>query len=528
MRIIKAPLFVLCLFICGISAKGQELASATTNSDDKTAEETVASAELEALIVEGNKLLGNGDFITALPVWLKALKEDKENSNINFKLGLCYHNSFDKQEKALPYFINSVRDLTEDYSFVSKTERNAPYDAIYFLAEAYMEADQHEQALRHFLIYKDNYKGAPPINVDKQVRSCMNAQKMVRSLLNVKFSNMGESINTGFAESNPVMAIDNSKLFFSSRRLRKDESNKAINEESTGLHFEDIYISQSSGNTWKRPRLYEHSTYANEAPLCLTTDGNRLFFRREVKGVHTIFQTSFSGGVWSAPVKLNSAVNSGTNQSGAAISPDGNALYFSSVRDGGYGGADIYKSVKQPDGSWGRAVNMGSEVNTVGQDVNPFMHPNGTKLYFSSNGWYSKGMGGYDIFFIAQGETGEWSSPQNIGYPINSTRDNMNFYVATNGQRYTTAISDKFNHDLYFLEEGKFDKNNLKPGTVVELQTELEVMEILELEKIVEKEVEVLEILEVETEVEKEVASSNCCLAARHSLASSSNSACRF
>jgi hypothetical protein len=149
---------------------------------------------------------------------------------------------------------------------------------------------------------------------------------------------------------------------------------------------------------------------------------------------------------------------------------------------------------------------MGDIINTRGNEVNPFMHPGGNKLYFSSNGWYSKGMGGYDIFFIARQEDGSWSTPQNIGYPINSTRDDMNFYVGANGKRYCTAISDEFNHDIYFLEEGKFDKNNLKPGTVIELQTEVEVMEIIELEKEVEVEVEVLEIMEIETEVEKEVA----------------------
>ncbi|HIO71828.1 MAG TPA: hypothetical protein EYN38_01845 [Flavobacteriales bacterium] len=151
MKNTRVPLFVLTLLLANIHViNGQELASADVITDEPADEKPAANAELTALIEQGNKLLGKGDFITALPVWLNALKADKDNSNINFKLGLCYHNSFNKQEKALPYFIISVKDLTEDYNFVSKTERNAPFDAIYFLAEAYMQADQHEQALRLF------------------------------------------------------------------------------------------------------------------------------------------------------------------------------------------------------------------------------------------------------------------------------------------------------------------------------------------------------------------------------------------
>jgi len=365
----RVPLFVLTLLLANIHViNGQELASADVITDEPADEKPAANAELTALIEQGNKLLGKGDFITALPVWLNALKADKDNSNINFKLGLCYHNSFNKQEKALPYFIISVKDLTEDYNFVSKTERNAPFDAIYFLAEAYMQADQHEQALRHFLIYKDRFSGSPPINVDKQVRSCMNAQNLVRTPLNVKFSNMGESINTGFSEENPVMSVDNTTLFFSSRRLRKDESNKTINEKSTGQHYGDIYISKSSGGgNWKKPKLYEHSTNVNEAPLCLTEDGKTLFFKREDKGVYNIYQTTFAEGVWSSPAKLGSAINSMTNESGAAISPDGSTFYFSSEREGGYGKSDLYKSTKQPDGSWGKAVNLRLGVNPAGR-----------------------------------------------------------------------------------------------------------------------------------------------------------------
>ena len=482
----------------------QEITNDNKGPNPTNEEET--NSEVESLMAKGNKLLGKGDFYSALPVWLKLVKDDPENSNINFKLGLCYHNSQDKQTKALPYFINAVKSLTGNYNFTSLEERNAPNDAIYFLAEAYRASNQPDHALKHYLIYKDQHEGAPPIRVDEKIRECMNAQKMLKAPLNVKYANAGETVNTGFYEASPVVSIDNNLIFFASARLRKDESNKNKVDPETNRYFTDIYLAQSNGaGGWKKAKLFEHTASGNEAPLCISSDSKTLFFCREEKGETNLYETTLESGIWSPPTQLGSNINSSFDDTGLTLSPDGNTLYFTSTREGGHGKADIYRATKNADGTWGKASNMGKLVNSSGNELNPFMHPNGKKLYFSSDGWHTKGMGGNDIYFIAMQEDGSWSPPQNIGYPINSMRDDMHFYVAANGQRYCTAISDNFNYDIYSLEEGQFDKANLKPGTVIELQTELEVMDIIELEKEVEKEIEVTEIVEVETEVEKEI-----------------------
>ena len=121
-------------------------------------------------ITEGNKLLGEGKFGTALVAWLKIVKEDAENANANFKLGLCYRSSVDKQTKALLYFRKASKNITGKYNFYDIREKKAPYEALYFLGETYLTAGEPDSALLAFMQYKDIYHGTPSINVDNKIR----------------------------------------------------------------------------------------------------------------------------------------------------------------------------------------------------------------------------------------------------------------------------------------------------------------------------------------------------------------------
>jgi outer membrane protein OmpA-like peptidoglycan-associated protein len=131
-----------------------------------------------------------------------------------------------------------------------------------------------------------------------------------------------------------------------------------------------------------------------------------------------------------------------TWESQPSVSADGQTLYFVSDRPGGYGGSDIYAVHKNPDGTWGRPVNLGPRVNTPGHEKTPFIHTDSQTLYFSSSdligdndsvSFGHKGLGGYDIFFTRMQDNGSWSRPVNLGYPINSTGDDLSFFVSTDG-----------------------------------------------------------------------------------------------
>lgn len=115
------------------------------------------------------------------------------------------------------------------------------------------------------------------------------------------------------------------------------------------------------------------------------------------------------------------------------ISADGNTLIFASDRPGGYGGIDLYISKRDPvSHAWGPAQNMGPQINTSGHEKTPFLHSDSHTLYFSSDGHF--GFGGMDIFYIRKDEKGEWKDPENIGSPINSDGDDTGFFVSTDAQ----------------------------------------------------------------------------------------------
>ena len=123
-------------------------------------------------------------------------------------------------------------------------------------------------------------------------------------------------------------------------------------------------------------------------------------------------------------------INTSANESHACISDDGLTLYFTSNREGGYGGYDIYKSEIDSKGKWGPAVNLGPEINTIFDETTPFITEDGKTLYFSSKGHFN--IGGFDIF-SAKKNGDSWSKPENLGFPFNTTDDDIFFFPLKNG-----------------------------------------------------------------------------------------------
>lgn len=151
---------------------------------------------------------------------------------------------------------------------------------------------------------------------------------------------------------------------------------------------------------------------------------------RNDQDVFNLYVSRFDNGLWSSPDKLNNNINSNYAETHACISDDGMTLYFTSNRPGGYGGFDIYKSTINSEGKWQEAVNLGPKINTPFDETTPFITEDGQTLYFSSKGHYN--IGGYDIFFAKKnGEN--WSDPENLGFPFNTTDDDVFFFPLKNG-----------------------------------------------------------------------------------------------
>lgn len=149
-----------------------------------------------------------------------------------------------------------------------------------------------------------------------------------------------------------------------------------------------------------------------------------------------IYTSDFVNDEWTEPVSVGEGVNQKNSFEGQpSVSADGKTMYFVSIREDEIGtidNMDLYKSEMQIDGKWGKAKNLGRKINTTGNEKSPFIHSDSHTLYFSSDG--QKGLGGFDIFYCRQDSSGNFTSPVNIGYPINSEHDDVGFFVSADSK----------------------------------------------------------------------------------------------
>lgn len=239
----------------------------------------------------------------------------------------------------------------------------------------------------------------------------------------IEVTNVGDSINSSNAEYFPTITVQDSLFVF----MRRDSYKR-----------EDFLYSTISNNGFSLAKpLSDSLNFADKkgAPS-LSSNLNTLYYAAEYNemgfGRYDIYMVQKKDSGWSFPINLGRNINSDFWESAPSISPDGQALFFSSNIPGGYGGIDIYVAYKNKYGDWGKAYNMGPNINTKGDDQTPFIHADNSTLYFSSNGW--PGYGGTDIFVSYKRVDGKWSKPTNLGYPINTFNDEGSIAVASNGK----------------------------------------------------------------------------------------------
>lgn len=243
--------------------------------------------------------------------------------------------------------------------------------------------------------------------------------------------NMGDSVNSKDDEFINGITADGEKLYFT-RWIPEFTSANTEYEE----YNEDFFFSLKKDSVWtKAGNLGKPiNTEGNEGAMSIAPDGNSLFFaacnREDGFGSCDIYQSKKTASGWSQPQNLGEQVNSPQWDSQPTFSSDGKTLYFASKRAGGKGSSDIWKAERFPDGSWSRPVNLGDSVNTTAEEMAPYIHPDNQTLYFSSNG--HPGMGGLD-FFISRKKGAGWTSPKNLGYPINTSADESTLIVDARG-----------------------------------------------------------------------------------------------
>ncbi len=387
------------------------------------------------LLYEADLYYMQGDYYYASELYSEVLKAEPDNAETLGKLGMAYFK--------LPTF----KDRAETYLELAVAGSNI--EALYYLALLRHENYRFHDALDLIEKYKAQSRRIQPNSeVDHFYTIVSNAISMVQTPVPVTITNMGPNVNSSVHDYAPVWDKSGNRILFTSRRKMDDKSEKDFSEQfDENIYEVDLSVSELEAKPANAPL----NSRTNDAAIACSADGKQLIVYRTSKdGLSgNLYIAEKMVDQWIDLKKLENNINSKDQEASATFgNPEGTVLYFSSDRQGGFGGKDIYMVNRLPDGSWGQPMNLGEPINTMYDDDAPFIDSEGG-LYFASKG--HKGMGGYDIFYATPGVIA-WSEPVNMGYPINTPGDDIFFTMDPSG-KVGYFSSDRFGgrglQDLY-------------------------------------------------------------------------------
>ena len=313
---------------------------------------------------------------------------------------------------------------------------------------------------------KDGASASMNGKVDRLRASIEMAKKDLGDLLKMEIQNMGEAINSPLNEYWPGMPINGNTFVFT----------RLVNNQ------EDFYVAKMGVNgAWEKARFApgKINTIENEGTNSVYFGAKeQLMFYTVCNqggfGSCDLFYSEMSNEKWGERKNMGEVVNSSQWDAQPSISGDGNKIIFSSARPGGMGGKDLWMTQKV-NGAWAKPVNLGPTINTKLDEEAPFIHYDGVTLYFASNG--HPGYGKHDIFMSRLSDDGSWAKPENLGKGVNTSQDDVGFYVDASAQKayFASARDGGFGGlDIYSIK--LIDKFKPKPvnyllGKVIDKET---------------------------------------------------------
>lgn len=396
----------------------------------------------------------NRDYQAALEVYETLIPTNGDNALLNFRMGECllammhYQTAFGYLEKAQK--LNPAVDK-EFYLTYGKTLHHLEK-----LDEAMGQYEKYKSTL-------DSTKFHLSIEVNLLMEQVKYAKEMMKKPVDVTITSLGDIINSKYDDHGPSISADGKTLIYTSRR---PETTGASRDPEDKKYYEDIYIStwNDAESRWNKGEQVPGrlNTEVHDGCLSIAPDGSEIFVYKNSGegGSGEIFVSRLStSGKWGTAKELGKTINTSYFESSASMTADGKTLYFISERKGGFGLADIYVSQKISKTEWGPAVNIGNAINTTFDERMVFIHPNGKYLFFSSDGHST--LGGYDIFVSKfNDKDSTWGKPVNLGYPVNTVNDEINFTLTSNGKKaYMSAFKlDGLGEvDIYEIDLSRYD-----------------------------------------------------------------------
>jgi len=442
MRIYRKLLIIALFSTIFINAYGQD--------ENKEAAQQIVEIANDAYFNLRVILIANEQYVQAAEL-------DPENLDANYMAGKTDLETNSKS--AASKYLLRVYAIDPNYKF----------NLLYLIGLSFQYGSEFEKAIDYYNQYLQRLQGnmrksgedfTSIQEVQRRISECQNGIEYVNAPRDYIIENLGPTINSEWDDFAPVVTADETFMAFTTRRADGNTNEDVFDDN---LYYEDVFYSEKVNGKWDYAKnigppvnIMYHSSN-----LAISADGSELYLYKSQNGGDIFLSKRNPNGTWTEPVPLNSNINSTFSENSVSISPDGNTLYFSSDRpiSADKTDLDIYYSKKDKKGEWGVAKNIGPVINTPFDEDGPFIDYNGKTLYFSSKG--HKGMGGYDIYKSEYDEaTDTWSTPVNLGYPMNSPDNDVYFVSTRDGKRgyYASAKADGLGFtDIYHIRLADLD-----------------------------------------------------------------------
>ncbi len=391
---------------------------------------------------EAQEYYENGYYFKAITLFNKVLKEDEQNLNVLLQVGNCYRNLFNYSE-AEKYYKQVNKAATGDYP-----------EALFYLALMEKYNGRYRSALNNFNTFLTKYSKKLTVAQRNQLlpkakveqKGCEFALTEQETVLpNFNFGQLKAPVNSSYNDYAPAIYQNDSTLVTTSSRV---VSGSALVDESSGEGFTDNFGWQLISSGWKPNDFNNLSRVTNsrwhDGSGSFNAEGNKFYYTSCFTNGSTncqIFVSEKKKGRWQRPEPLNKNVNRpNSDNRHPQVTITGDTLFFSSNRSGGEGGNDIWMCVKRGEENWGRPVNLGNKINTPFNEITPFYYWKDDVLLFGSDG--HAGFGGIDLF-LAEGNTLQQASIQNLGYPFNSSKDDCYLVLGDNKGYLASNRSDQ-------------------------------------------------------------------------------------
>ncbi|MEO8590849.1 MAG: tetratricopeptide repeat protein [Flavobacteriales bacterium] len=380
------------------------------------------------MLDEAKSLLVAEDYAEAAKIYKRLLPVDTAFVEVYYEYGLCLVNLPGQKDKAVPYF--------------EKAQRGGHTEAFYELALARHRQQRFDEAADLLNRYKQlHYRAEKDVEVDRHISMAVTAKQLVSTPVDVTIRNMGPMINSPAHDYCPLVTADGNTMYFTSRRQGTTGGLK----DDSGQWLEDIYTAKRLDEVWSNAVNVGAplNTTSQDATVGLNPDGSSMIVYHTSKDLVSgdLYETNLHAREWQLPQIMTPMINSEFHEPSASIAPGGDEIYFTSDRPGGFGGRDLYRIRRLPNGEWSKPLNLGPNVNTANDEDAPFVHSDGITLFFSSNGHNT--MGGFDIFktTLLDADMNGWAIPENLGYPLNTVNDDIYFCLSDDG--YTGYFSSE-------------------------------------------------------------------------------------